>query len=670
MTKRVRMPAAIASLVVGMWTIGAQAATPLAQSSTVAAAAAPAPLLGPLFTDHAVLQRDRPLSLWGEAAPGAEVVVNLGSARGAARADVQGRWRLSLPAQPAGGPHVLVARSGAREQTVRDVRIGDVWLCAGQSNMVWNVRASLNSRAEIAASANDAIRQVTIPMASSTSTRWGFEKPLEWKVAGPQTTGDFSATCYFFAREIAKSQPVAQGLIVSAWGGSKIQPWMSESALRGLGGYDTALDVLDDYRGDPAVAAQRWGEVWQRWWLGQKDVTRGRQPWIAVKGDAADWKAAPPEMTPWESWGVPALATYDGMVWYRARVRLTAAQAKLPATLSLGQVDEVDLTWLNGRAIGSHGCCPERNYAVPQGLLKAGENLVVVNALDTYASGGLYGPAEKRALVFADGTRVPITGWEYQIAPPGLDAPLRSPWEATAGVSMIYNAMIAPLHDYTLRGVAWYQGESNTSVPEGRQYQAQLTALMADWRRQFAAPLPFLVVQLANYGPMAREPVESGWALTREAQRRAVVADGNAGLAVTIDIGNRDDVHPTNKQDVGRRLARAARHVVFGEKLSPSGAMPVSAQREGSAVVVHFANADGDLLVMNSRDPAAFELCGPTEGSCRFVSARLRGPARVTLDASEMAAPTRVRFCWADSPLCNLFDAAGLPVGPFEIGVN
>jgi sialate O-acetylesterase len=356
-------------------------------------------------------------------------------------------------------------------------------------------------------------------------------------------------------------------------------------------------------------------------------------------------------------------------------VRLTATQAKLPATLSLGQVDEVDLTWVNGRAIGSSGCCPERSYAVPSGLLKAGENLIVVNDVDTYASGGMYGPAEKRALVFGDGTRVPLTGWEYQVAPAGLDAPLRSPWEATAGVSMIYNAMIAPLHDFSLRGVAWYQGESNTSVPEGKRYQAQLAALMTDWRRQFGAALPFLVVQLANYGPMAPRPVESGWALTRDAQRRAVAADGNAALVVTIDIGNRDDVHPTNKQEVGRRLARAARHVVFGEKLSASGALPESARQTANALVeVKFKDFEGDLDVYGASDPSAFELCGDGAEPCRFVSARLTGGGHVLLNNStgiatpdQLPRPTRVRYCWADSPLCNLFDGAGLPVGPFEI---
>ena len=319
-------------------------------------------------------------------------------------------------------------------------------------------------------------------------------------------------------------------------------------------------------------------------------------------------------------------------------------------------------------ASGSSPCCGERNYKLPAGVLKAGENLVVVNALDTYASGGMYGPAEKRVLQLADGTKLPLAGWEYQVAPANLSPP-RAPWEPTAGVATLYNGMIAPLGIYGFRGVLWYQGESNSSVVEGRRYQAQLSGLFADWRRQFETPLPFLVVQLANYGALANAPVDSGWALTRDAQRRAVAADGNAGLVVTTDIGNRDDVHPTNKQEVGRRLARAARQVVYGEKLSAWGARPASALRRGQSVAVSFADFDPPLVVYNSRDPAAFELCGAEAGTCRFVRAELRD-GQVLLEDPGGAAPARVRYCWADSPVCNLYDAAGLPVGPFEIAIQ
>jgi sialate O-acetylesterase len=230
--------------------------------------------------------------------------------------------------------------------------------------------------------------------------------------------------------------------------------------------------------------------------------------------------------------------------------------------------------------------------------------------------------------------------------------------------------MIAPLGKFGLRGVAWYQGEANAGLDDARNYQALLAAWMGDWRRQFDAPLPFLIVQLANFGELAETPVDSGWAQLRDAQRRAVAADRNAGLAVTIDIGNRDDIHPTNKQDVGKRLARAARHVVYGEKLSASGAQPVSATLAGGDIAVTLGAFDGDLRVIGARDPSGFELCGATQDTCRFVRAQLQGGGKVLLTDIAAGAATRVRFCWADSPLCNLYDGVGLPVGPFEIEVK
>jgi sialate O-acetylesterase len=636
-----------------------------ALASMIHTTSAEEPLLGPAFVEHAILQRDRPIDIWGRANAGEEVTVTLSGATRRVKADADGRWALAMPELPAGGPHTLTARTASRLQNADDVLVGDVFLCSGQSNMEFSVRGSLNSRAEIAASANDRIRQVTIAKVSSATPRDGVDKPLEWKRAAPESTGDFSATCYYFARELQKTVDVPIGLIVSAWGGSKIEPWMSDDAIRTVPGYESALAVSAEYRVNASSAALHWGEYWQQWWRAQAGVA-GREPWTANDA-AASWSRAPAELTPWENWGVPALAPYDGMVWYRTHAKLGNAQAKQSATLSLGQIDEVDLTFVNGRAVGSSPCCGERVYTLPAGVLHAGDNLIVVNVLDTYASGGMYGPAEKRVLTLADGTKIPLAGWEYSISP-DLTPP-RAPWEPTAGIGMLYNAMIAPLGKYGLRGAVWYQGESNTSIPEGHRYEVLLRALMADWRRQFAANIPFLVVQLANYGPMAKVPVESGWALTREAQRRAVAADGNAGLAITYDIGNRDDVHPTNKQELGRRLARAARNVVYGEKISPAGAQPLSAKREASGVIVEFEKADGSLSVYNSKDPSAFELCGATAESCRFVSAQLSGD-RVRLSSAEVANPKRVRFCWADSPLCNLYDGAGLPVGPFEIEVQ
>jgi sialate O-acetylesterase len=633
------------------------------------AARAEAPLMDALFADHAVLQRDRAIEVYGHAGPGEEVTVSLGGARAVGRADSQGRWRTKLPALPAGGPHALVAHTPTRSQTANDVLVGDVWLCSGQSNMEWPVRMTHDAGNEAGLSANPRIRHVTIPRGSSAGPRTGFDAPLEWKVAAPGNTEHFSAVCYYFARELQRTVDVPQGLIASSWGGSRIEPWLSEAALRSLGRHDAALDLLGHYRTNRPLAFRRWGDTWQKWWLEQA-ATRGQQPW--ADASSAGWTSAPPALGLWETWGVPAMGRLDGMVWFRARVRLTAAQARQAARLSLGSVDDVDVTWVNGRAVGNTFGLEPRLYELPAKLLVAGDNTVVVNVHDFWGQGGLSGPAAERAVLLADGTRIELSDWEYQLAPAGLPWPPPAPWQTLNGVSVLYNAMIAPLGPYGLRGVAWYQGEANGGLEDAKRYEPQLRALMTDWRRQFEAPLPFFVVQLASWGALAGGPVDSGWARLRDAQRRAVAADGNAGLAVTIDIGDRIDIHPMNKQDVGRRLARAARHVVFGEKVSPSGAQPVSARRVTDGVVLTLTGHDGELRVVGAKDPAGFELCGATQQTCRFVRAEMRragSEAQVLLADPGAAQATRVRFCWADSPLCNLFDTTGLPVGPFEIDV-
>jgi sialate O-acetylesterase len=632
------------------------------------AAHAEAPLMSGLFVDHAILQRDRPLNVFGRATPGEDVTVSLAGSTAGAKANAQGAWSLTLPAMSAGGPHTLTAKASGRTQVANDILVGDVWLCSGQSNMEWPVRNTLDAGSEVALSANDRIRQVTIGRANSAAPRTDFDQVLEWKAAGPATTGHFSAVCFYFVRELQKTVDVPQGIISSNWGGSRIEPWMSEQALRGVDGYQDPLELLGELRVNKPIAYAHWGDNWEKWWIGQSAITQGRKPW-AVKGDTTQWQRAPAALGYWETWGVPALGRYDGLMWFRAHVKLSGAQAKQAAKLSLGQVDDVDVTWLNGRAIGNGYGEGVRMYTLPPKQLRSGDNLVVVSVHDFWGDGGLYGPAEQRALLLDDGTRVPLTDWEYSVAPSGLWPP-HAPWESLSGVSVLYNAMIAPLGKYGLRGVAWYQGEANAGLDDARKYQALLAAWMADWRRQFDAPLPFLIVQLANFGKLVTTPVDSGWAQLRDAQRRAAEADGNAALAVTIDIGNRDDIHPQNKQDVGRRLARAARHVVYGEKISAYGAEPKSAARTSGDITVTLGGFDGNLLVIGAKDPSGFELCGATQDTCHFVRAQLGEGGKLLLSDPAAANATRVRFCWADSPLCNLYDSTGLPVGPFEIDVR
>jgi sialate O-acetylesterase len=670
---------------------------------------------GRLFQDHAVLQRDRPIEVWGRAGNGEDITVSIAASTARARADASGRWSVTLPATSAGGPFVLTAQgsSGSR-QAASDILVGDVFLCSGQSNMELPVRRAGDTDSEIRDSGNDTIRMLSLEHASSLAPQTEFTGTMAWQSAAPETVPAWSAACFFFGRELQKTVRVPIGLVNASWGGSNIRPWMSAAALHANGGYESALGLLASYAKDPAAAQAQLGREWEAWWRGKSGQRVGEEPWSVggrpasgthAVADVQRWQPAPAALGDWRYWGVAELKDFQGLVWYRTHIKLSAAEAQAATRIDLGAINQVDETWINGRVIGNtFGYNADRSYNITPGMLHAGDNVLVINALSNYGSGGMLQGGARRALQLADGKSIPLDGpWEYRIAPSSYGYPPRAPWESVGGFTTLYNAMIAPLGRYAFRGVLWYQGESNTE--EAARYQALLTGLMADWRHQFAAQLPFLVVQLPNYGKLSSKPEESGWAELREAQRAAVAADSQAGLAVTIDIGDPHNLHPTNKQDVGRRLARAARHVIYGESIAPSGPVALSATRRKGQVVVDFGDVESTLVAYSHDSPIGFELCGDAPGSCRFAEARIEGTKIALLessgDASESAsaapkssdgsrqssgrapesaagvpargggAPvTRVRYCWADSPVCTLFDVGGLPAGPFELRVS
>lgn len=622
-------------------------------------------LLNSVFQDHVVLQREAPIPVWGKVAPSETVTVALAGTSATARADSAGNWSVELPALSAGGPHRLVARSsGGEVQIITDVLVGDVYLCSGQSNMALPVGRTLNAPAEIGNAGNERIRMVEVGQVSSPEPRSILPEVGDWEVASSETVGDWSAACYYFARDLQTHVDVPLGLIHSSWGGSSITAWTSQQTLARLGGYEEQLSLLRQYAADPQAAQQSFGAQWEAWWRGQVDTAEVDEPWRSDVG--ASWARAPDGLGDWKTWDPAELQSYNGMVWFQTSVELTAAQADRGAVLSLGAIDEVDQTWINGEVVGNtFGWGTERTYTVPASQLREGENVIVVNVLNTYGAGGMVGDPSSRALLAGDGTRVPLEGWRYRKATEGIGSPPRTPWESVRGLSTLHNAMVAPLRAYGLRGVVWYQGESDTGQPE--RYQSLLEGLMAQWRRQFGADLPVLVAQLANYGTPPTEPTASGWARVREAQRLATRNDPNAGLAVTIDIGTPYDIHPPNKQELGRRLTQAARHVVYGEEIPPSGPIPVKATLQGDTVSVAFTDVQGRLVARSHPDPIGFQLCGG--GECRYADAEIDGSqVRLHVDADEV--PARVRYCWADSPVCTLYDASGLPAGPFEIDVS
>lgn len=310
----------------------------------------------------------------------------------------------------------------------------------------------------------------------------------------------------------------------------------------------------------------------------------------------------------------------------------------------------------------------ERRYALEPGILHAGPNAIVVNVLNTYRQGGLTGPDAGRALVLADGMRLSLDGlWQARGEPEEIGMPPAAPWMSAYGLGTLYNGMIAPLAGYGLRGAVWYQGESNTHEPE--RYSGRLATWRDDLRAHFGADLPLVLVQLAGYGPAAAEPGPSTWATLREAQRRTAAQDQHAALAVAIDLGERGDIHPANKQEVGRRAALAALAQVYRAGNSPSGPVALQARREGNEVLVQFGGVTGALSALGGHDLLGFELCSSDQSRCRYAHAAVEGDT-VRLELGDSKAATIVRYAWADSPILNLYDGSERPAGPFVMPIQ
>ena len=633
----------------------------LAFALMAAVPAEAATLLHPMFADHAVLQRGQPIPVYGTARPGADVTLELGTATASAHTDSDGQWRAALPAMPAGGPYVLHAASGGESQDVRDVLVGDVFLCTGQSNMQVSVRGAANAAAEIAVATDDQVRELAVDRVPSPVELATFQTPVSWKVESPQTAGDFSASCFYFARELRKHVKTPIGLITAAWGGTRVRGWVSHRSLRPLG-FNDDIEMLALWEKDPGAASKRWDATWESWWR-----AHGKgEPW---KENTSAWPVAPAGLGPWFDW--PGLSLpegsaepgvgFVGQLWLSTHVRLTAAQAAQTAILDLGRANEEEKSWVNGEGVGGSSQQPDARHDLPRGLLHEGDNSVTVNVFCSWKNCGLTGPATTRAIRLADGSSVALDQpWHYQ-AVDNLIAP-QLPWGPMHGVGLQYGGMIKPIGPYGVKGAIWYQGESN--IYFAKTYQPVLTAMMADWRRQFGAGLPFIIVQIPDYGPTPVKPTESLWSDVREAQRKTAEADAHAALVVTVDIGDPKILHPTNKQEIGRRISIAARHQIYGEAIAPSGVRVAAARRAGDSVTVSFRDVTGTLTSYNGQ-PNAFELCDT--GGCRWARATLAGD-HVTL--SDAGSATRVRYCWGDSPVCTLSDASALPAGPFEVPVQ
>lgn len=639
----------------------------LTLAAALAACAAPAwteaaPTFDAKFASGMVLQQGAPIILTGTANPGAGVNLSLGGTAATTTADVAGHWKVTLPAMGPGTDYTLRAENAGGRSEHHDISIGDVFLCSGQSNMAWTVAAALNPAREIEGPLPNNIRLLKIPERSESVRQAALPDGARWTAATPETVSGFSAICYFFGRDWQASQNVPVGLIDASWGGSRIEAWISPEMLSQAPHLADRLDLLALYNADQVAATAQFGTMWESWWR----AAAGTVPWQTGL-DAP--RSVPRPMRDWKEFGDPDIETHLGMLWYERTVTLTPAQAAGAATLSLGGIDEIDTVWINGQFLGTtFGWGTERHYPVPAGMLEAGENRITVNVHNGWGQGGMIGPDSAMQIAAANGETILLgDGWVYQKVAPELGHAPQTPWMSVSGLAGMHNAMIAPLAGLNFAGALWYQGESNAGEPE--TYQLLLRLLTEDLRTQFGADLPLLVIQLPEFGPRMYAAGNSGWSSLRDAQRRFVMSDDRTGLVVTLGAGDEWDIHPPNKQEVARR-ARSVWNAVTTDPSAPArtGHSPDSARSEPPFVRIPLPDGAAPYQTSGHHRPIGFMLCGAGGNGCAFAEAWLRGNV-IEID-NPFTDAALVRYCWGDTPVCNLMTPEGNPVTPFELEIE
>ena len=623
----------------------------LASGALLTSPALAEPQLTPIWGDHAVIQQGKPVVVEGVADPGETISGVLGGETATTMAGRDGTFALTFSAREASyDPLTLTVSEADGESTgISDILVGDVWLCSGQSNMAFTVSAGLNGFNNIQASQDPFLRMLTVPLDTAAAPVREFGGEVSWQSASPETTGGFSAACYYMLEQLREELDIPMGAVHSSWGGSQIRAWLTPEAGSEIYGADQ-MALLDGYAQDPLAAVTEFAPLWEGWWRDRK----GSEPWNDP--DALTWQPVP-EIAPWTSWGEGAPATV-ATVWFRHSVELTAEQAAAGGVLNIGIIDDLDATWINGHPVGiNHGWSTEREYSIPAEFLHEGTNQIVFAGSNSWGGGGMQSSADRLSFTVNGGARISLAeGWRYSDGAIS-EQPPRAPWDANAGIGVMHNRMVAPIGSFAMTGAAWYQGESDVGIPG---YPDRLRELFAGWRRQFGSDMRMLVVQLANYGTPTSEPAESGWAAIQQDQLASVVADDNAALITANDIGEWSDIHPTNKVLLGERLALGARRIAMP--------MPVRAVRQDGRYRVSFSGVEGALSSWSSATSIAFELCGDAAGSCRYAMAVASGDSVYLTDDGLPA--TRVRYAWSDAPVVNTFDERNLPLPGFELEIE
>jgi sialate O-acetylesterase len=629
-----------------------------------------------VLSDNMVLQRNRAVPVWGSANPGEQVTVSFRDRTVSTKADADGKWRVDLPAGQAGGPFEMTV-AGENTITLKNILVGEVWVCSGQSNMEMAVQSVCNASEEITQADYPEIRLFNVPRKASL-------KPLSdceatWVACSPETVKGFSAVGYFFGRDLYNDKKVPVGLIGSSWGGTYAETWTPREKFMTCAGLEDVKTNILEQEKDGLIyttyleKVEAWEKVTHRGDPGNQGLAKG---WAKTDFQDDSWK----EITlPARIDEIEGNENFDGTVWVRKAVDVPESWAGKDLEVQLGAIDDFDITYFNGKQVGETGsrtvnsCWVQRKYRIPAAEVKAGRNVIAVRVFDNYYGGGFIGKPEQMKLLMADQPEVPpisLAGaWKYQIGvqlqpinmnvyKPNPPLPLGTPNAPCA----LYNGMIQPLLPFAIKGALWYQGESNAGM--AKAYQTLFPAMIESWREAWGqGDFPFLFVQLANFMAVQPEPSEAGWAELREAQTMTLNTP-NTGMAVIIDIGEANDIHPKNKQDVAKRLYLAARSKGYGENIVYSGPLFESMAIQDGKAVLRFTHIGGGLVAKGGEPLKGFAVAG-ADGKFVWAQAKIEGET-VLVSSDQVAEPVAVRYAWAHNPICNLYNKEGLPASPFR----
>ena len=645
--------------------------------------------LTPLFSDNMVFQQSCKAPVWGKAAPGAVVTVtpswNGKSYRATAGPD--GNWSVKIDTPKGGFKKYSVTISDGDPLVLQNVLVGEVWLASGQSNMQMPVeswRAVRTNQEDIAGAARYAdVRLLQVSRATGMREHDYFSADFDkWKESSPETVRNFSAAAWYFGRKLMEELQVPVGIIHSSWGGTIIEAWMSEGALRAFPEMSASLAQVRSLSDNESEREKTFEEEIAAFIreANRKDLGKsgGLAVWARPEFDDSSWKTLKLPNTVQQLW-----PDTNGIYWLRKTVDIPAAWAGKDLTLSLGPVDDFDETYWNGEKVGSDVLWNKaREYTVPARLVSPGRTVITIRCTDDHGNGGLYGAADLLFIQGPDGQKIRLDSeWKVTLSVSFKGVPKSTAREPNIP-TVLYNAMIRPLAPFAIKGAIWYQGESNAQ--KAYRYRDLMPSMILDWRALWGYDFPFYITQLAGYKKVAGVPGDDDWAELREAQEMATQMLDRCGMACIIDLGEAEDIHPVRKREVGERLARLALANDYGRRLVTTGPRYESFRIAGRSIVVRFTDVAGGLRVIPSGDFAGdrygsrgekvekaesgvlsgFQIAGP-DRVWHWADARIEGDT-VVVSSADVPHPVAVRYAWSANPVCNLFNAEGLPAWPFR----